>query len=163
MLSQRHQRSMADTRALGDFLAALPRTHDRITTVMDTALLELGLTWARWRVLRLLADEALPVPHIARMLGLTRQAVQRIVNDLLQNGAVARGPNPHHQRAALIRLSQKGRELVGEATRRENAVLQRIGKGIGDEHVKTANQLLVNLHARVGRIDIEALIEGQIA
>lgn len=44
----------------------------------------------------------LPVSHIARTMGLSRQGVQRVADELEARGIVRFAPNPHHRRARLV-------------------------------------------------------------
>ena len=44
------------------------------------------LTPARWQVLGAVLEEPLPVAEIARRVGLTRQSVQRVANDVVAQG-----------------------------------------------------------------------------
>src|SRR3984957_21057366 len=76
----------------------------------DRLVGDIGLTSARWQVMgaAALSPVPLPVAAIARNMGLTRQAVQRVANDLEQAGFVRFAPNPHHQRAQLLLLTAAG-------------------------------------------------------
>ena len=76
----------------------------------------LGLTSTRWQVLGAIADaeRAQPVAWLARDMGGIRQNVQRIVNDLQKMGLVTLEVNPHHRRASLVVLTDKG---AGRSTR----------------------------------------------
>ena len=52
----------------------------------DQLTKELGITSARWKVLGALSNEAraLTVPEIARKMGQSRQAVQRLTNEMVK-------------------------------------------------------------------------------
>ncbi|MAT04285.1 MAG: MarR family transcriptional regulator [Acidimicrobiaceae bacterium] len=67
-----------------------------------------GQSVARWHVLSVLLDEQRTVPQIADRLGLQRQSVQRIVNELLADGLVDVVDNPTHARSKLIAISPAG-------------------------------------------------------
>ena len=56
--------------------------------------------------------ESLTVPRIADVLGLSRQFVQRCVNEAEEVGWVESRPNPAHQRSSLVVITESGRELV---------------------------------------------------
>ena len=77
----------------------------------------IGLTTAWWQVLGALGYSAVPLPvsHIARNMGLTRQAVQRVVDLLAKRGFVNLEENPHHQRAKLVVLTSGGRNALAAA------------------------------------------------
>jgi len=57
---------------------------------------ELGQTVARWHVLSVLSAGPCTVPATARRLGLTRQGVQRVADDLLAARLLKASPNPDH-------------------------------------------------------------------
>src|SRR3954453_844960 len=61
------------------------------------------LTVGSRAVLAILVEHGpIPVPAIAARLALPRQAVQRHVNDLLQQGYVRHRPNPAHRRSDQV-------------------------------------------------------------
>lgn len=71
---------------------------------------EFGITSARWKIMGAisLAGKPQTVPQIARAMGLTRQAVQRLVDAMYNDGFLEFQTNPDHKRARLIMLSQRG-------------------------------------------------------
>lgn len=82
---------------------------------------QLGQTAARWHVMSVVSEGARTVPTIARRLGLTRQSVQRVVDDLAETGLVGLEDNPDHRRSRLVRLTDAGRDVVEELFRRSDA------------------------------------------
>src|SRR5712691_7177860 len=89
------------------------RLNGRLLADGDRLVADLGLTSARWQVIGAVALAAAPMPvaWIARNMGLTRQAVQRIVNELAEEGVLALDENPHHRRAKLVVLTDRGTKL----------------------------------------------------
>src|SRR5215510_11875354 len=85
-------------KALTDLILAVFRLHGLLLAAGDRLTHPLGLSSARWQVLGALqlAGAPLPVAHIARQMGLTRQSVQRTVDLLAQEGLIALANNPHH-------------------------------------------------------------------
>ncbi|BBE74672.1 MarR family winged helix-turn-helix transcriptional regulator [Oharaeibacter diazotrophicus] len=83
----------------------------------DALTRPLGLTSARWQVLGAVAGdgEGATVSRIARGMGLARQSVQRVVDDLADAGLVALEDNPHHKRARLVVLTDEGRRRFAAA------------------------------------------------
>jgi len=71
---------------------------------------KLGLTHARWKVIGAIAlsSSGLTVPGIARVLGQSRQAVQRITDVMVDDGLLAYVPNPKHKRSLLVTLTEQG-------------------------------------------------------
>ncbi|TFV65088.1 UNVERIFIED_ORG: MarR family transcriptional regulator [Bacillus sp. AZ43] len=72
-----------------------------------------GHTTARWHVLSVVSDGPRTVASAARRLGLARQSVQRVVDDLARAGQVVLAPNPDHARAPLVVLTDTGRDTLG--------------------------------------------------
>ena len=81
----------------------------------------LGQTTARWHVLSVVSEEALTVSGAARRLGLARQNVQRVVNDLLGEGLVEASDNPDHRTALLIKTTAAGGRVLAELVRASDA------------------------------------------
>src|SRR5580704_15137471 len=86
------------------------RLNGRLLAAGDALVADLGLTSARWQVLGAVALSPVPlsVAQIARNMGLTRQAVQRLTDEIEGDGLLRFAPNPHHQRAKLVLLTAKG-------------------------------------------------------
>src|SRR5215475_824926 len=105
--------------ALSNLMLELFRLNSLLLTSGDRLVAGLGLTSARWQVLGAIvnAERPQPVAWLARDLGANRQNVQRIVNDLQGEGLVAFETNPHHRRAQLVVLADKGRHAFDAAMR----------------------------------------------
>lgn len=90
-----------------------------------------GQTAARWHVLSVLSGGSMTVPAVARRLGLSRQAVQRVVDDLADAGLAKLEPNPAHARSPLATLTAEGRPLLRDLFRQSEesraALLERAG------------------------------------
>lgn len=68
----------------------------------------LGQTCSRWQVLRAVQERPGAIPQIARWLGLTRQAVQRLADLLVDAKLAMYGANPAHLRSPQLRLTPRG-------------------------------------------------------
>lgn len=79
----------------------------------DILTKDLGLSSARWKVLGALAlsDNSMTVPQIAHTMGQSRQSVQRLTDAMEKDGFIDCLNNPHHKKAKLVTLSQKGIEI----------------------------------------------------
>jgi DNA-binding MarR family transcriptional regulator len=78
---------------------------------------EHGATSARWQILSVIESEPATVPQIARRLGLTRQAVQRVANELLEGGHVRHLPEDREIRSPRIDATAAGRQLLADLWR----------------------------------------------
>lgn len=91
-----------------------------------------GLTSARWQVLGAAAmgERPLTVAQIARVMGQTRQSVQRIVDEIEREGIVERVAHPEHRRARLVQLTRRGKALWVEMQRRQIPWANRTADGL---------------------------------
>jgi DNA-binding MarR family transcriptional regulator len=71
-----------------------------------------GLTSARWQILGAIEETPAPVAHVARTLGLTRQAVQETADAMERDGLVTFVQNPDHKRARLMSTTSKARKAL---------------------------------------------------
>lgn len=118
---------------------------------------EHGATAVQWQVLSVVADQPATVPRIAQRLGLTRQAVQRVVNDLLASGHVRAHPDDRAVRSPRIEPTAAGRALLAELWRSNLARRRRTlaGAGIDPGDLEAARRTIRRL--------IEALRESEQA
>jgi DNA-binding MarR family transcriptional regulator len=137
--------------ALTDLVLELFRANNTTLTWGDRLVAPLGLTSARWQILGAIvgADRPQPVAWLARDLGASRQNVQRIVNDLHKDGVVAFAPNPHHRRAQLVLLTEKGQQTYEAAIRRYNPLINQLSEGFTVEDLEAARHTLATLRARL--------------
>ncbi len=96
-----------------------------------------------------LADSRLPVAHIARNMGLTRQAVQRVVNELAASGLVEFAPNPYHRKAHLVALTSKGTGAYEAAAARQAPWANALAAALEEQQIRQATQLLRSLVAQL--------------
>ena len=77
-------------RSLTDLIIGVFRLNGALLVSGDALVEDLGLTSARWQVLGAIALSPVPLPvaHLARNMGLTRQAVQRSVDEMRHDGLV---------------------------------------------------------------------------
>lgn len=145
-----HSRTPAED-ALTGLILTLFRANNLTLTWGDRMVAPLGLTSARWQMLGAIAyaRRPRPVAWLARDLGANRQNVQRIVNDLEKDGLVAFEPNPHHKRAHLVVLTDKGRQTYEEALRLYTPRAAALADGLAAEDIATARRVLDTLRARL--------------
>jgi DNA-binding MarR family transcriptional regulator len=136
------------------------RVNGRLLGAGDRLVGEIGLTSARWQVLGAIAlsPTAEPVARLARNMGLTRQGVQRIVNELQEEGVVAFTPNPHHRRAHLLVLTERGKQIYAAAESLERPWAERLARGIPKDTLIAARRTLEALrHALEAATSDDAL------
>jgi DNA-binding MarR family transcriptional regulator len=87
-----------------------------------------GQTQARWQTLWTIEVGPFTVPQIARRLGVSRQHILRMTNDLATEGLVELVPNPDHKTSPLVTLTAAGRDTlaaINKAARSSNNAIQR--------------------------------------
>ena len=127
------------------------RLNSLIQTSGDRLVARLGLTSARWQILGAIvgAERPQPVAWLARDLGANRQNVQRIINDLHREGLVAFEINPHHRRAQLVVLTEKGRRIFDEAMELQAPWINELSEGLPIKDIATVHRLVRMLRARL--------------
>lgn len=84
-----------------------------------------GQTHSR-RMLLQTVEDGLSVADAARRLGMQRQGVQRVADDLVADGLARYAPNPHHKRAKLLKVTPLGHQRLREIAAAHNAWLERL-------------------------------------
>jgi DNA-binding MarR family transcriptional regulator len=137
--------------ALTDLILDLFRLNNRVLASGDRLVARLGLTSARWQVLGAIvhAERPQPVAWLARDLGASRQNVQRIVNDLAREGLVVFETNPHHRRAQLVVMTDKGRKTFEAAMRLQAPWADGLAEGLRVEDLETAHRIITALRKRL--------------
>jgi len=137
--------------ALTDLILDLFRLNSRILIAGDRLVAGLGLTSARWQILGAItqADRPQPVAWLARDLGANRQNVQRIVNDLHKEGLVAFEANPHHRRAQLVILTDKGRKTFDAAMDLQAPWINGLSKGLTVEDLAAVHRVITTLRRKL--------------
>jgi DNA-binding MarR family transcriptional regulator len=137
--------------ALTGLILDLFRVSGLILTSGDRLVAPLGLTSARWQILGAIvaAGRPQPVAWLARVMGANRQNVQRIINDLQENGLVAFEPNPHHRRAQLVLLTDKGRQTFDAAMRLQAPWINRLSNGLSIKDMEAVQRVMTALRKKL--------------
>ena len=117
----------------------------------DALVANLGLTSARWQVMGAIAHSPVPLPvaHLARNMGLARQSVQRLVDEMKRDGLVRLAPNQHHRRAMLVLLTEAGDAAFGAAMVRQEGWADRVAAGLAPGDLEAAVATLRDLRQRL--------------
>lgn len=137
--------------ALTGLILDLFRANGLLLTAGDRLVAALGLTSARWQILGAIVDAERPEPvaWLARNLGANRQNVQRIVNDLARDGLVVFEINPHHRRAQLVVLTDKGRQIYDAAGRLQVPWVNNLSDGLSVKEIEIAHWVIGALRERL--------------
>ena len=156
ILSRRYEDVMSnsggrDDDLVTDLVIAVFRLNGMLLETGNSLVSELGLTTAWWQVLGALARSPTPIPvaYIARNMGLSRQAVQRVVDLLAARGMVRFALNPHHQRAKLVVMTAEGAIASKAADDRQRPLGQQLESSIGRERIGSALLVLGEVEAQL--------------
>ncbi len=110
----------------------------------DRLTKELELSSARWKVLGALnmSNEPLTVAQVARVMGLTRQSVQRLADAMVKDGLMVYQANPHHKRANYVVLTEKGKAVYSIITEIQIPWANKNSKDISIEELNTTISVL---------------------
>lgn len=133
---------------------AIFAANGRLISAGNELVAPMGLTSAWWQVLAALRYSPVPLPaaSIARNMGLTRQAVQRILDLLAEHGLVVFKANPHHQRAKLVVLTPTGTAAVTGAEKAVAPFDQAIADRVGAERIRQAVKTLEEMNAVISEL-----------
>lgn len=149
--------------AAGDALSVLVvqifRLSGLLSVTGDALAKPAGQTSARWQVLAAAEDEAKTVAYIARLLGLTRQSVQRVANLLVDDGLASYQTNPGDKRADLFSLTSKGRMVLTEIQARQRAWADALGANIGETDLQQASEIIGRTLAVVEDMNTAKVLE----
>lgn len=105
-------------------VTSVMRAQQLLLARVDATLKPFALSFARYEVLRLLAFSragSLPLSSVVARLQVHATTVTSTAERLVRDGLIVREPHPYDGRAALLALSDAGRELVERATQALNA------------------------------------------
>lgn len=144
----------ASPEAVTELILRIFRVNGRLLQAGDQLVGAMGLTSARWQLLGAIAaaaDRPKPVVGLARDMGVSRQAVQRIANDLARAELVVFTINPHHKKAQLVEFTNKGRSLFEQAMRLQRPWAIDLAEGLTGSQVEAACGVLNVLLNRFDR------------
>lgn len=139
---------MTDEQALlSDAALTVFRLNGQFLSLAEDLARPAGLTAARWQVLGAVLTEPLPVAGIARVMGITRQSVQRNADLLVADGLAEYAPNPAHRRAKLLRPTEAGLAAVRRIDPAHATAARALAGEVGHDELARTVQALVRLSA----------------
>jgi DNA-binding MarR family transcriptional regulator len=112
----------------------------------ESALRTAGLGRAHRRALYFIArNPALSVAALLGILKITKQSLNRVLNDLLEGGYVERRPAPNDRRMRQLRLTAKGLELEEKLWEAQRPRLARAFRDAGPDAVAGFRRVLTGL------------------
>ncbi|GAB3273637.1 MarR family winged helix-turn-helix transcriptional regulator [Microbacterium lacusdiani] len=133
-------------------VTSIMRAHQLMLARVDGALRPFGLTFARYEMLRLLAfarEGRLPMSSATTRLQVHPASVTNTVRRLEQDGLLRREAHPQDGRAAILTLTDAGRDLAERATHALNAkVFEQIG--LDADELRSLAHIIARLRRRAG-------------
>jgi DNA-binding MarR family transcriptional regulator len=151
----RERQDLFSRAALGVF-----RLNGQFLAVAEELARPAGLTAAWWQVLGAVLREPLPVAGIARVMGITRQSVQRVADLLVDRGLAEYRPNPAHRRAKLLAPTQEGLAAVARIGPGHAAYADRLAEALGDDGLAEAVRALERLSRALEEAGLPAEAAG---
>jgi DNA-binding MarR family transcriptional regulator len=137
--------------ALTDAIIATFRLNGRLMDIAQQLAHAGDLTATEWRVLGGVLDEPHSVAEVGRLMGMTRQGVQRVADQLVDRGLAEYRPNPAHRRAKLLACTQAGYWAIRQIALVQHPWADAIGARIGAaelrETVATIQRIIATLEA----------------
>ncbi len=140
--------------ALHDLFREVFALQAALSAIMDKVHEQAGLNTSRHKIMRILIQmEPATVPDMGAILGVSRQFVQTVCNDLLARGFIEFTENPRHKRSKFVELTETGRIAFRKARQKENQIIEQALPEIDPERVTETRELLKCIRI--------ALIEGR--
>jgi len=134
---------------LTEVVLATFQLNGRLMDVAGDLAAEGELTAAWWQVLGGVLDEPRSVAEIGRRMGVSRQAVQRIADLLVDRGLAEYRPNPAHQRAKLLACTEPGYWAIRRIAMATHPWSDGVGAKIGAGELRAALGTMRDLIAAI--------------
>lgn len=138
------------------------RLNGQFLAVAEELARPAGLTAARWQVLGAVLTEPRSVAGIARVMGITRQSVQRNADLLVADGLAQYVPNPAHRRAKLLRPTDEGFAAVRRIDPAHAAVAEELAEELGRDELERAVETLTRLSAALDNVNAAPPFAGRL-
>ncbi|MCB1516187.1 MAG: MarR family transcriptional regulator [Hyphomicrobiaceae bacterium] len=135
--------------AVTQLLLTTFKLNGRFLEAADALSAPSGLTAARWQVLGTLMWRDMTVSEVAREMGLSRQAVQRLANVLADEGMLTFVDNPGDKRAKLASATQAGRDAIGTLRERQHVWANSVADGVATDEIEAAIALMQKIVDRL--------------
>lgn len=147
--------------ALRNALELLPNAFHRVGAAGDILHAPIGLgSGMRGLLLSLERVGPMSVSKLAAMRPVSRQFVQRLVDELLAGGWVEAVLNPHHKRSPLIFLTTKGSGAIAAMQAAEEPYLIALGEGLNPDDLAAAARILKAIAERITPEALEQLADA---
>lgn len=131
--------------AMTDLVLETFRLNARLMEAAQRLAAQGGITAAWWQVLGGVLDEPRTLAETGRRMGVSRQAVRRIADILVERGLAEYRTNPSHRRAQLLACTEAGYWAVRRIGLAQAPWAERIGKTVGADQLREAHTTMKRL------------------
>jgi DNA-binding MarR family transcriptional regulator len=142
---------------LTDIILTTFRLNGRLMDAAQEMAGKGGITAAWWQVLGGVLDHPRSVAEIGRLMGMTRQGVQRVADLLVERDLAEYRPNPAHQRAKLLACTEAGYWAIRRISLVQRPFADRIGAEVGADQLRAA---LTTMRHLVALLEADQLTES---
>jgi DNA-binding MarR family transcriptional regulator len=135
--------------ALTDVVLATFRLNARLMEAAQGLAANGGLTAAWWQVLGGVLREPHSVADVGRIMGVSRQAVQRIADLLVERGLAEYRPNPAHRRAKLLACTEAGYYAIRQIAVAQHPWTSELAKTVDIEDLRITLRTMQALITRL--------------
>ncbi len=132
-----------------DVIIATFRLNARLMEAAQDLAAHGGLTAAWWQVLGGVLDEPRSVADVGRIMGGTRQGVQRIADLLVERGLAEYRPNPAHRRAKLLACTEAGYWAIRQIAVVQHPWTSELSKAVDLDDLRTTLATMRTLIAKL--------------
>lgn len=128
-----------------DLILAVFRLNGQLVLEGDRLAKDDGLTSAKWHVMGALiyfGEQNITVSRIASGMGLRRQGVQRIVNELYEMGLVTFEDNPYHKKAKQVVPTEEGTKRFDSVMKKQIPWANALGESLDIGELETALKVI---------------------
>jgi len=157
-LKSNHDRETPQSLLVTDLIRSALRLASKSNKHGNELVKHLGLTSARWQTLGelLFAVSPLTVSQLARQMGISRQAVQRLVNDMAKDHLVGFKENRSDLRADFVVISKIGRSTYLKAHDASQDFTNQLGAGFKTTELKSVLSIIDRMEMKFDELMIEA-------
>jgi len=139
--------------ALTKLIPQVFHLNSELGSAQNRLMRDIGLSTSLWRVLEVVSQASRPlhVASFARAMRVSRQSIQKTVNELKADGYVKLADNPRNRQAKLVLLTEKGLRAFRIGTMRQVPWANRLAGGLGVDAIAALLRTVQILTERLAR------------
>lgn len=139
---------------LAEVYVAIGPVYRKVSRIVERSEPVMGMSVGVRAVLDQLRREGdRTVPQMARAQDLSRQFVQRMVDDAREAGFVELVDNPAHRRSHLVRPTARGREAIDAVAEREHRLMGQVGGDLTGAELDATLRVLDHMLAGLEEVE----------